>query len=254
METQNTILLVDDDPAIIMTLGDRLELEGYKVIRASSGEAALAQLETTHPGLIILDIGMPGLGGLGFLKQISDDSGNIKYPVMVFTGRNGMESFFDHLSVAAFFPKTTYPEILIQKIKTLFRDRPTATAEKTSLSTPCKLMLVENDAEDRHHLARLFSQNGYDVQTCHDGNTVLETATISKPSVILLKYILPRHNGPDLATQLGAHQPTRHIPIVLYDDSGLHDNLISFPNVRMIIRNCTDKALLSAVASLTQPA
>ncbi|MEW6325886.1 MAG: response regulator, partial [Nitrospirota bacterium] len=64
-----TILIVDDEPAILNTLADVLKDEGYQVATAGSGAAALAALQEM-PAVILLDIWMPDRDGLDVLQQI----------------------------------------------------------------------------------------------------------------------------------------------------------------------------------------
>ena len=61
---KRNILLIDDDASLLATLGDFLESEGYGVHKAESGEQALAMLRVLKPDLIVLDMSMPGMGGM----------------------------------------------------------------------------------------------------------------------------------------------------------------------------------------------
>ena len=57
------VLVVDDEPDVLLLLGERLSKAGYDVIKASSGKEAINLAETKHPQLIVLDIAMPGMDG-----------------------------------------------------------------------------------------------------------------------------------------------------------------------------------------------
>lgn len=81
------LLLVDDDQSLLETLGDFLSFEGYEVLCAVSGEDALIKMRPFQPDLIILDMGMPGMGGTGFLDRITQPDGHTLYPVLVLTAR-----------------------------------------------------------------------------------------------------------------------------------------------------------------------
>ena len=63
---KRTILIVDDDRSLLTTLSDFLAFEGYEVLTAESGEDGLRTLTDATPDLIILDMSMPGMGGVGF--------------------------------------------------------------------------------------------------------------------------------------------------------------------------------------------
>jgi two-component system KDP operon response regulator KdpE len=68
------ILVVDDEPQIRRTLRAALAPWGYAVTDASSGELALEQLRESKPDLILLDLNMPGMGGLEACRQIRTGS------------------------------------------------------------------------------------------------------------------------------------------------------------------------------------
>jgi DNA-binding response OmpR family regulator len=81
-----TILIVDDDPSVTETFERMLRLEGYHVVTALSAEAGLGQAERSQPHAIILDLRMPLVDGLGFLRALRAKSGLSKMPVAIVTG------------------------------------------------------------------------------------------------------------------------------------------------------------------------
>jgi DNA-binding response OmpR family regulator len=84
--TTRTILIVDDDPSVTETFERMLRLEGYQVVSALSAETGLKQAEQSSPHAIILDLRMPLLDGLGFLRQLRTKPGLAKMPVAIVTG------------------------------------------------------------------------------------------------------------------------------------------------------------------------
>ena len=64
------VLVVDDDPGILATVADVLELEGYRVRTATNGREALDVLDTVTPAAIVLDMRMPIMDGWGFAKAL----------------------------------------------------------------------------------------------------------------------------------------------------------------------------------------
>ena len=65
-----TVLIVDDDPDIRELVRFKMAQEGFTVLEASDGEAALRAVAEHDPDLVLLDILMPGLSGLEVLEQI----------------------------------------------------------------------------------------------------------------------------------------------------------------------------------------
>ena len=77
-----TVLIVDDDAEVVRTFADWLRLEGYQVRTAADGQEALRHLAGTHA--IILDLRMPILDGLAFLRQVRERDSHV--PVTIVTG------------------------------------------------------------------------------------------------------------------------------------------------------------------------
>ena len=65
-----TILVVDDESALVETLTDLLQYEGYRVISANNGETALARLLNDKPDLILTDFMMPLSNGLDLIRSV----------------------------------------------------------------------------------------------------------------------------------------------------------------------------------------
>lgn len=87
--SNNTILVIDDDKDIRESLIEVLVLEGYKVLEAENGQLGLDLLlnlqSSELPGLIFLDLRMPIMDGLGFLKQRLNHNSLIDIPVVIAT-------------------------------------------------------------------------------------------------------------------------------------------------------------------------
>lgn len=66
----NKIMVVDDEPHVCQVLGEFLESKGYRVVRAYSGDEALALYGQERPDLVLLDIRMPGKDGIQTLKEL----------------------------------------------------------------------------------------------------------------------------------------------------------------------------------------
>jgi CheY-like chemotaxis protein len=80
------MLIIDDDEAVGLTLARMLEIEGHRTMRALSGEAGLELAASEKPDAIILDMRMPVMGGLEFLRRLRDDAHLRDVPVGIVTG------------------------------------------------------------------------------------------------------------------------------------------------------------------------
>ena len=83
---QNSILIVDDDEAVTQTFARMLELEGYAVRTAVSAETGLKEATEHLPDAIILDLRMPLMDGLGFLRRLRRHDSQKSTPVAIVTG------------------------------------------------------------------------------------------------------------------------------------------------------------------------
>ena len=80
------ILIVDDDEGVTQTFARMLRLEGYQVRTAVNAENGLREAETSHPDAIILDLRMPLIDGLGFLRRLRAHDDQRATPVAIVTG------------------------------------------------------------------------------------------------------------------------------------------------------------------------
>jgi DNA-binding response OmpR family regulator len=80
------ILIVDDDEGVTQTFARMLRLEGYQVHTAMTAEKGLQEAEHSHPDAIILDLRMPLVDGLGFLRRLRAHHEHSTTPVAIVTG------------------------------------------------------------------------------------------------------------------------------------------------------------------------
>ena len=79
----NNVLIIDDHPAVRMTIRFLFEEEGYDVVgEADNGEDALVQIDSLRPDLIILDIGLPKIDGLTILARLAYQATQVKIIVL----------------------------------------------------------------------------------------------------------------------------------------------------------------------------
>jgi DNA-binding response OmpR family regulator len=81
-----TILIVDDDPSVTETFERMLRLEGYQVVTALSAEIGLREAERARPDAVILDLRMPLVDGLQFLRMLRANTSLSAMPVAIVTG------------------------------------------------------------------------------------------------------------------------------------------------------------------------
>lgn len=79
------VLIVDDDPSVLQTFAHMLRLEGYEVVTSLDADAALREVDASHPDAVLLDLRMPLTDGLTFLRRLRA-RGEWRTPVAIVTG------------------------------------------------------------------------------------------------------------------------------------------------------------------------
>jgi len=115
------VLVVDDDAPIRRMLERTLEAEGYDVRSAADGGAALAAVERSAPDVIVLDVAMPGLDGLGVCRRLR--AKGLSLPILLLTARDAVEDRVAGLDAGAddYLVKPFAHEELLARLRALLR-------------------------------------------------------------------------------------------------------------------------------------
>lgn len=140
------VLLVDDDAAIRRSVSAGLELEGFRVVAASGGRAALAAAEQIEPAVILLDLAMPDLDGLEVLRHLRDGGDDV--PVCVLSARDEVDDRVRGLQAGAddYVVKPFALEEITARLHALLRRRPA--------SADAMLSVADLQIDPRSHSAR----------------------------------------------------------------------------------------------------
>ena len=94
------VLLVDDEEEFVTTLAERLQLREIDTVIATDGDDALRMIKTDRPSVVVLDVMMPGIGGLDVLQQIRRNYPHIQ--VILLTGHATFKSAIEGMQLGAF--------------------------------------------------------------------------------------------------------------------------------------------------------
>jgi PAS domain S-box-containing protein len=89
---QRPVLVVDDDAGVRSLLKTALEKQGFQVEAAGDGQSALAWASEHHPGLILLDLRMPGMDGYAVLQALKESDTTAGIPVIAMTGSTSLKT------------------------------------------------------------------------------------------------------------------------------------------------------------------
>ncbi len=125
-ERSGRVLVVDDDAAILRSLGRGLRLNGYTVALAEDGESALARLAEQRADVIVLDVSMPGLSGTEVCRRLR--SGGDDVPVLMLSALDEVADRVAGLQAGAddYLVKPFALQELLLRLQALLRRRPAA--------------------------------------------------------------------------------------------------------------------------------
>jgi DNA-binding response OmpR family regulator len=127
--TSGTVLVVDDEPIVREVVATYLRREGYLTLEAADGIAAQALLARQTPALVVLDLMLPGMGGLELCRWIRARS---EVPVIMLTARGDEADRIVGLDLGAddYVTKPFSPRELVARVRSVLRRAPGAQAPR----------------------------------------------------------------------------------------------------------------------------
>jgi two-component system alkaline phosphatase synthesis response regulator PhoP len=132
MQSNNRILLVDDEKDILEFLSYNLKKEGFEVATCTDGQMALDKLDEFQPHLIVLDVMMPGMDGIETCENIRSNSKYDHIIITFLTARAEDYSQVAGLEAGAddYINKPIKPKVLVSRVKALLRRKGTASTDE----------------------------------------------------------------------------------------------------------------------------
>lgn len=141
------ILVVDDEPDVLLLCRVNLEFEGYDVAVAHDGEEALSFITREEPDLVLLDVMMPGMDGWQVLSAIKSDPSKKHIPVVMLTAkvqdRDQIRGWTS--GVVDYVTKPFNPIALSQTVKRALEGETLQEQDRRRLQMLEKLRLVQSD-------------------------------------------------------------------------------------------------------------
>ncbi|HSJ50114.1 MAG TPA: response regulator [Actinomycetota bacterium] len=125
MSDAPVVLLIDDEPVLLRLLEINMRSAGFEVRTAGSGEAAVVSATTRRPDVVVLDLGLPDLGGWETLRRLRAFAGVTEAPVIVLSGldRDAAGDPGYAAGVYAFLVKPIEPTDLVQTVRRALAER-----------------------------------------------------------------------------------------------------------------------------------
>jgi PAS domain S-box-containing protein len=191
------LLLVDDDTVTLQVLSKTLA--PYARMRfARSGAEALKAVEAEPPDLLILDINMPGLGGLEVLAQLRARPASAQLPVILVTSASdeALEATALQIGAQDFIRKPFQPEVLVDRMRALLRLSTLRTRQPLGVEPrSARILLVDDDPLAIESLRASLAPLGAKLTAAADGEQALAMMQADVPDMVLLDAQMPRLDG-----------------------------------------------------------
>lgn len=196
------LLLVDDDDAVRVTLAANLELEGFEIVEADSGESALACIANSAADVVLSDVRMGGMNGVEMLVAMRRDYPDL--PIILTTAFSSEDLLREAYLSGAF---TVLP-------KPFTLDR-AVTALQRAVRRP-GVLIVDDVTSAPEVLAAALQRGGLMTRVAHDGQRALQEVRSGNYDVVVIDLQMPDVDGVTLAAQLRASAPS--ISIIAFSE------------------------------------
>jgi DNA-binding NtrC family response regulator len=193
METRRKILVVDDESSLLLTLVANLELEGFDVVEADSGEKALALMEGQKFDLVLSDIRMPGMNGVELFRRVRQKDPEM--PVLLMTAF-AFEGLVEEALTEGAFGVINKPfgiDHLVQAL-TIAAARPL-------------VLVVDDERPVADSTAAALQACGIRAASAGSGQEALETVRKGEADICVVDMVMPGMDGVQVIQQIRALDP-----------------------------------------------
>jgi DNA-binding response OmpR family regulator len=235
MTQQNTILIVDDEDRLRLSLSLILQKENYRVTTAASAEEALDCLRTQEFDLMFLDLSLPGMSGIDLLVEVHKQVPQM--PVLILTAHGGLDSAIQAIRLGArdYLIKPAEPVMILTRVAEILAEREQPARKKEILSqiqallgelqkmdgedTPPSALAALPPADPARFLkkgsfeldlhARHAALNGKYIPVSGINFDYLSTLVHHAPRAVLYKTLVKESQGYEVATTIEARDLAR---------------------------------------------
>jgi DNA-binding response OmpR family regulator len=206
MSASKKILIVDDEVDLMEMISFIFKTRGFDVQTARDGQEALEKARVFSPDLIILDVNMPGMGGVEFYSRICGPDGEPLYAVLLLTAQASLMGKLSSLKIKGFMVKPFDAEELVAKAQQILQQKPQVTK---------KIFIADDDQDMVYILKTSLEKSGYKVQSAADGLLALKALKEYVPDIMILDLTMPHLSGWHLCMKIRQDPRYQTTPIII---------------------------------------
>lgn len=231
------ILIADNDEALLNMLSINLKAHGFKVITVRDAVQTWLSVLREVPDLVLLDVHMPGGGGISVVRSMKQSSKTSHIPVLLMTGRPVEESepAAKECGAEKLVAKPVNILELLRLVERLSSEGPAVRRESSPpLSVTvnpdaprAKVLVADDDPGTRHMLKSLLTKWDYDVVAASNGQEALRMLEArNAPQLAILDWEMPGTKGIDVVRSLRRMKRDAYVYIILLTSKGFKEDLI----------------------------
>lgn len=228
------ILIIDDDPGVLVFLQRKLQAAGYVTLTFLDGEEGLACMRVQNPDLVIFDVMMPGLDGYSLLAEIRADESLTKIPLIVVTAKKELQDFFMAQGVQGFVSKPFNVDVVLEKVRVVIGDQ-------------YRALVVDDDPGFLRLMEGILTKLACKVHCCENGKQAVEYLKKNQVDICFMDILMPEMGGIE-ASFIIRQEISKKLPIVAITSSnmkvtkekcvevGIDDFIVKPPSVDIILK------------------
>ncbi len=228
--SNNPILVIDDDPEVCYTIGQYLTSKGYEVIYANSGEQGIKIAIEHQPFVITLDIMLPDKDGWTVLRELKENPVTKDIPVIL-VSIIGDKNLGYGLGAYEYFVKPISSDNLLSAIARL----------QSLANKPIeKIVLVDDDELEFERYKNAFKNDNVKIHYIRESELAFNKINEIQPDLVILDLMMPKIDGITLTHKLKNNRDTKNIPIIISTAKDLSKEEID--SLNEIVENVTVKS------------
>jgi len=205
--TGPTILVCDDDDAVVEVVSTMLQYRGFRVIGARSGAEALALATRERPDAILLDLLMPECSGRQAATALSERPETRDIPVVILSALPRSEAGGEHEWFCDWVEKPIDEDSLFAALERAIHDRRDRHA---------KVLIAEDDGDLAELLVAALTSDDVETLRAASGHAAIQLSQRRLPDLMVLDIGLPETDGFAVVDWLRRHEQLRRMPLLVY--------------------------------------
>jgi DNA-binding response OmpR family regulator len=207
LEPASQILIVEDSETQALQLRYLLEEEGWEVVRASTAEFALEELNRHLPALIIADYHLPGIQGDELCRKVRMNLDTRGIPILMLTADEDSGSEPAGLDSGAddYLAKSVGPDILLLRVRALLRNsyaRSSVPSPQEAYFRRARLLAIDDSPTYLESLSESFSSEGHEVTQAASAKEGLERIARDHFDCVMVDLVMPEMDGIEVCRRI----------------------------------------------------